>query len=56
MVALHLGCTITDQKGFYLWLRNILRMTIITCIGESITIFISLDKDAYDEVYDKKAL
>lgn len=45
--------TITGQNGFYLWLRDIIRMTSITCSGEGKTIEIPLPTDQYEEVFSK---
>lgn len=45
--------TITGQNGFYLWLRDIIRMTSITCSGEGKTIEIPMPTDKYEEVYNK---
>lgn len=45
--------TITGQNGFYLWMRDIVRMTSITCIGEGKTITLPLPRDQYEEVYSK---
>lgn len=45
--------TITGQNGFYLWLRDIVQMSNITCKGEGQIITIPLSKDAYEQVYSK---
>lgn len=45
--------TITGQNGFYLWLRDLVRMTSITCSQEGGVIYIPLQKDQYDEVFSK---
>ncbi len=45
--------TITGQNGFYLWLRDIVRMTQVTCCGNNKKITIPLSRDAFDEVYSK---
>lgn len=45
--------TITGQNGFYLWLRDIIRMTSITCSGEKKIIQVPLPNDQFDEVYSK---
>lgn len=45
--------TITGQNGFYLWMRDIVRMTNITCNGVGKTITIPLTRDQHNEVYSK---
>ena len=45
--------TITGQNGFYLWMRDIARMTSITCNGAGKNISVPLPRDVYDEVYSK---
>jgi len=45
--------TITGQNGFYLWMRDIVRMTNLTCTGVNKTISIPLQRDQYEEVYSK---
>lgn len=45
--------TISGQNGFYLWFRDIVRMTNITCDGEKKKIQIPLSKDEFNEVYSK---
>lgn len=45
--------TITGQNGFYLWMRDIVRMTGVTCSGEGKKIEIPLPRDKYEEVYSK---
>lgn len=45
--------TITGQNGFYLWMRDIVRMTSITCKGDGKVITLPLERDKYEEFYSK---
>lgn len=45
--------TITGQNGFYLWLRDIVQMSTVTCVGEGNSISIPMPKDVYNQVYSK---
>lgn len=45
--------TVTGQNGFYLWMRDIVRMINITCSGENKTIQVPLPRDQYGEEYNK---
>lgn len=45
--------TISGQIGFYLWFRDVARMTKITCNSDKIKIHIPLTRDEFDEVYSK---
>lgn len=44
---------ISGQNGFYLWLRDIVCMTKITCGVQNQTITIPLPHDQYDQSYNK---
>lgn len=45
--------TITGQNGFYLWMRDVVRMTSVTCNGNGNTIILPMKRDQYDELYSK---
>lgn len=45
--------TISGQNGFYLWMRDIVRMTSVTCTGNGNTITLPMKRDQYDECYSK---